>query len=201
MERFCIPATTRASFAMYNTRWEVDQLVDALKRLRDEGPRARSAPAASSGTLEWPKAAAASPQAAADELAEVFDLLDDRDAKNEYVLELGAKLPATFDLLKRITPRVQGCMSEVYLVGRKSPGSGDVFDFLADANADIVRGLIAILQKLYSGQHTGDILAFDIEGFFHRIGLDQFISSQRRNGLSGMIRRIRSDVQQIARPS
>ena len=36
--------------------------------------------------------------------------------------------------------------------------------------------------------------AFDIEGFFHRIGLDQFITSQRRNGLAGMIQRIRTSA-------
>jgi cysteine desulfurase/selenocysteine lyase len=67
-----------------------------------------------------------------------------------------------------------------------------VLEFAADANAEIVRGLIAMLQRLFSGQRINDVLAFDVEAFFRRIQLDQFISSQRRNGLAGMVSRIRS---------
>jgi cysteine desulfurase/selenocysteine lyase len=145
--------------------------------------------------MEWPKAAANSPAEAASALADDFDLFDDREAKNQYVLELADKLPRTFDLLKRITQRVPGCMSEVYLVPRKSDDGR--IEFIADANADIVRGLIAILQRLYSGQRAEDVLAFDVEEFFRRIGLDQFISSQRRNGLAGMVGKIRDYAKQV----
>ena len=60
-----------------------------------------------------------------------------------------------------------------------------------DANAAIVRGEIAILQRLFSGQKAKQIIDFDYEAFFRRIGLDQFITSQRRTGLEGMIRRIK----------
>jgi cysteine desulfurase/selenocysteine lyase len=87
-------------------------------------------------------------------------------------------------------------MSEVYVVPRK--GADGTVEFIADANADIVRGLIAILQRLYSGQRAQDVLALDIEAFFHRIGLDQFISSQRRNGLAGMVGKIREYAKQVA---
>ena len=70
-------------------------------------------------------------------------------------------------------------------------------EFVADANADIVRGLIAVLQRLFSGQRAGDVLDFNIEYFFRQIGLDQFVSSQRRNGLAGMVSRIRSEAKAI----
>jgi sulfur transfer protein SufE len=43
------------------------------------------------------------------------------------------------------------------------------------------------------------VLKFDVEDFFRRIDLDQFISSQRRNGLAGMVKRIRSLATQISR--
>jgi cysteine desulfuration protein SufE len=52
--------------------------------------------------------------------------------------------------------------------------------------------LIAVLQKLFSGQPAAAIMNFDIEPFFRQIGLDQFLSTQRRSGLDGMIRRIRT---------
>jgi cysteine desulfurase/selenocysteine lyase len=210
MDRFCIPATTRASLAFYNTRGDVDALVDGLQRIVAGAKEAKAAvagtsPKASEPTsgngapaeVAYPKPAAASPREAAEDLAESFEMLEERDDKNQYVLDLGQRLPHTFDLLKTVTPRVPGCMSEVYVVGRRAPASKDVLEFVADANADIVRGLIAILQRLYSGQRAADVLAFDVEGFFRRIGLDQFITSQRRNGLAGMIQRIRGMAQQI----
>ena len=198
MERFGISATTRASLALYNTKQDVDALVGAIGKIRGaRGRRATTAaspePAAKSApAIEFPVAAGASPQAVADELADVFDLLGDRDARSEYVLELGGKLPHTFEILKKLTPRVPGCMSEVYLLGRPRPGTKDVLEFAADANAEIVRGLIAMLQRLFSGQRIAEVLAFDVEAFFRRIQLDEFISSQRRNGLAGMVARIRS---------
>jgi cysteine desulfurase/selenocysteine lyase len=202
MNRFNVPATVRASFAFYNTTEDVDALVAALRKIRAEmgaKPQATGASRGGAGSVEFPEASAPTPDAAADELAEVFEMLGERDARNEYVLDLAGKLPAAFDVLKTLTSRVPGCMSEVYLVNRPRPGSKDVVQFAADANADIVRGLIAILQKLFSGQKAADVVAFDVEGFFRRIELDQFISTQRRTGLAGMVQRIKSFAAGLAR--
>jgi len=193
MERMRISSTSRASFAMYNTRSDIDALVASLRKLVAANVSAKKSTAAPSEVV-YPSAVAASPEAAAEELAEVFAMLDDRETRGEYVIELGQKLPNYFDLLKQVTPRVPGCMSEVYLVPRKD---SDRLEFVADANADIVRGLIALLEKLFSGQKAKDILNFDIESFFNRIGLDQFISTQRRNGLAGMVSRIRHEAAAI----
>jgi cysteine desulfurase/selenocysteine lyase len=87
--------------------------------------------------------------------------------------------------------RVRGCQSTVYLWARKKSGTADVIEFLADSDADIVRGLIALLERLFSGQKAADILSFDIEGFFARLGLDQHLTLGRRNGLAAMVQRIR----------
>ncbi|HUO07920.1 MAG TPA: SufS family cysteine desulfurase [Phycisphaerae bacterium] len=199
MERFQIGSTARASFAFYNTREEIDALVAALHKIAGSKSATRDfAPHAAPATVEYPKATAPSPRAAAAKLAEDFELLGERDARNEYVLDLADRLPHTFDLLKKVTPRVQGCMSQVHLLARRQPGSTDIVEFVADADADIVRGLIAVLQRIYSGQHAKDILGFNIEEFFNRIGLDGFITSQRRNGLAGMVARIRERAKEIA---
>jgi cysteine desulfurase/selenocysteine lyase len=198
MDRFNIPGTVRASLAMYNTREDVDALVAALHKAREGALRKRPAgasPAAPAGSLEslkFPDPSAPSPRAAADELAETFEFLGERDARNEYLLDLAAKLPPMPAFLKTEATRVHGCMSTVHLFGRKRQGTDDALDFLADSDAEIVKGLIAMLQRLYAGQRAADILAFDVEAFFRRIGLDQFITSQRRNGLAGMVQRIRA---------
>ncbi len=203
MDRMHVSATARASLAAYNTREDIDALVASLKRLTAGSRPQQTAPAVgamASQEVIYPPAAAPTPQAAADELAEIFDLLGERDEKNRYVLDdLGAHLPHYFDLLKSVSERVQGCVSEVYLVGRRSKSDAHVLEFVADSDANIVRGLIALMQKLFSGQRADQILAFDIEGFFRRIGLDQFISQQRRNGLAGMANRIRALAQEIGK--
>jgi cysteine desulfurase/selenocysteine lyase len=194
MDRMEISGTTRASLAMYNTTGDIDALAAALRRLAANRPVV----AKPMQEITYPPAFAASPQAAADELASDFEFLSDPQSRSQYLSDLADKLPPLFDELKKVTAKVPGCMAEVYLVARPAAGAGEVLEFVADANAQIVRGLIALLQRLFSGQRAADILAFDVEGFFHRIGLDQFVSSQRRNGLAGMVNRIRHEAQTIA---
>jgi cysteine desulfurase/selenocysteine lyase len=207
MDRFGIPATTRMSLSLYNTRQDIDVAVEALKQIRE---RAASKPAQSAGraasaagpsrtreridpdSLKWPPAAAPDPQRAAAAIAELMDELGDRDSRNAWLLEIGEKLPPMPDVLKTDGTRVHGCMSTVHLFGRKRHGSDDTLEFLADSDAHIVRGLIGLLQRLFSGQRARDVLAFDIESFFQRIGLEQFITVQRRNGLAGMVKRIKA---------
>jgi cysteine desulfurase / selenocysteine lyase len=203
MDRMGVSSTARMSIAMYNTRGDIDAAVEVLKQAAITTPtRAKKGAGTSTPPVgqqvEYPKPSAPSPAAAAKEIAEEFELFEERDEKNEYVLDLGRKLPPLFDLLKKVTPRVQGCMSEVYLVGRRSPRAPTTLEFVADADAHIVRGLIAILERLYSGQKAADILAFDTEKFFRDIGLDQFITTQRRNGLEGMVRRIKLLAEEVA---
>jgi cysteine desulfurase/selenocysteine lyase len=205
MDRYGVGSTARASFAFYNTRGEVDLLVEALQRIAAEArkaPRPRKKETGGGNGIAYPQASTQGVKAAADALAEEFALMEEsggREAKSEYVLDLAKNLPALFDVLKQVTQRVPGCMSQVYLVGREKPAVPGVFEFVADADAEIVRGLIAILQRLYSGQGAREVVTFDIEAFFERIGLEGFITSQRRNGLAGMVTQIRTKAGEIAR--
>jgi cysteine desulfurase / selenocysteine lyase len=196
MARFGIPGTARASFAFYNTTQEVDALAAALRKVRDEAA-SKPASVASACPLPqavpaYPPAAADSPQAAADELIELFDFLEDWDQRYAAIIEMGEKLPAMPAEYKTEATRVRGCQSTVHLWGRRRPDSADTIEFLADSDADIVKGLIALLQRVYSGQRAADVLAFDVEGLLRRLGLDKYLTTGRRNGLAGMIQRIRS---------
>lgn len=189
-----VTGTVRASMAIYNTKEEIDLLCATIKELiaeRMEKQNQKDSPA-ENDPLEFAPPIAASPSAAAEELAEEFLEFDDRESKTELLMELGQELKDYFEPLKKISTAVPGCMSEVYLVGRPSPKDPNKFEFVADSNAEIVRGLIAVLEKLFSGQAAEDVINYDIEPFFRKIGLDQFVSTQRRSGLDGMIRRIRT---------
>jgi cysteine desulfuration protein SufE len=71
-----------------------------------------------------------------------------------------------------------------------------VIEFRAVSDAMIVRGLIAILLAAYSGRGPQEILETDIEGLFSKLELDHHLSTARRNGLMGMVKRIRAIAEQ-----
>jgi cysteine desulfurase/selenocysteine lyase len=194
MERYEIPGTARASFAMYNTLAEVDAFADALDRIvtkaRAMNPRGFELHV-SGLEAKYPAAKANNPTEAAADLAEFFDFVEDWTEKYEHIIDLGTKLPPMPEALRTEPNRVRGCQSTVFLDLRVKPGTKDVIEFLADSDADIVRGLIAILQSLFSGQRAKDVAVFDVDAFFRRIGLDKNLTMGRRNGLAEMTQRIR----------
>ncbi len=125
------------------------------------------------------------------------DLLDELDGtidwseRYEFLIELGHKAPILPDSMRTDENRVKGCQSTVYLAPRIRPGTRDVVEFLADSDSEVVRGLLALLQLLFSGQRAGDLLAFDLLQFLARAGLDANLTTGRRNGLAEMIKRLR----------
>jgi cysteine desulfuration protein SufE len=127
-----------------------------------------------------------------DDLIQEFDDLGDWEARCEYLIDLGRELPKLPDSSKIEANRVHGCQSNVWLTADvdRSSGSPKV-DFVANSDAMIVNGLIAILTLLYNGHTADEILATDIQGVFKRLELDRHLSSARRNGLFGMVKRVR----------
>ena len=131
-------------------------------------------------------------QQQAEDLTDAFEMFDDWEDKYRFLIDLGRKLPALPDAEKTEENRIHGCQSRVWVIAEKHTApEGDVIEFLADSDSDIVKGLIAILRRVYYGQTAGRILQFDIEGLLHRLELDQHLSMNRRNGLYEMIQRIK----------
>jgi cysteine desulfurase/selenocysteine lyase len=186
MDRLGIPATVRASLAIYNTTEEIDALVASLRKI--VAGAATTRPVSSDDVLRFPEPSAASVRAAADELIETFDFLGDNEQRQHFLLDLGKQIPPMPASLKNDQTRVHGCASVVHLFARQRDGR---LDFLADSDAFIVRGLIGLLQKLFAGQRVEEIVSFDVEALFRSLKLDQHITTQRRNGLAAMVERIR----------
>jgi cysteine desulfuration protein SufE len=126
-----------------------------------------------------------------DELFEEFEELDDWDDQCDYLIDLGYELPPLPDSMKREENRVHGCQSNVWLVADVKPGDSPVVEFMANSDAIIVSGLIAVLTIMYSGKTAEEILKIDAREVFGKLGLERHLSSQRRNGLFGMVKRIR----------
>ena len=124
-----------------------------------------------------------------EELVDEFDLLGDWEERYKYLIDMGKALPDMPEADRTDANKVKGCVSQVWLV--TEPGR-DAIVFRADSDAHIVRGLAALLLRLYSGRSRDDILSVDAREVLRRIGLDEHLSPQRSNGLNSMIGRIRA---------
>jgi cysteine desulfuration protein SufE len=133
-----------------------------------------------------------SPAQALENLSAEFDLLGDWEERYRYVIDLGRELAPLSDEERSDANKVRGCASQVWLV--TEPGEDGTLRFRGDSDAHIVRGLIAILLRLYSGRTAPDILGFDARDAFAQLGLAGALSTQRSNGLFSMVERIRRDA-------
>lgn len=127
-------------------------------------------------------------QAAFEELVEDFEFLEDWEDRYRLVIELGKAMAPLPDALKVPATKVEGCASQVWLHPRIEDGR---FHFDGDSDAMIVRGLIAVLLRLYDGVPVKGIAAIDARSELGRLGLNEHLSAQRSNGLRAMVERIR----------
>lgn len=127
--------------------------------------------------------------AAFEDLVDDFQFLEDWEARYAYVIELGKAMAPLEEALKVPATKVEGCASQVWLHPKIEAG---VFSIEGESDAMIVRGLVAVLRKLYNGLEPGAVLAVDAQGELGRLGLQDHLSAQRSNGVRAMIERIRA---------
>ena len=126
------------------------------------------------------------------EIIDNFEVLDDWDDRYRYLIELGRELEPLPEEAHNDANKVRGCASQVWLV--TEPGPGGALHFRGDSDAHIVRGLIAILLRLYSDRSPDAILNVDAQAAYERLGLSGALTAQRSNGLFSMVERIRRDA-------
>lgn len=125
-----------------------------------------------------------------------FAFLDDWEERYRYIIDLGNDLPPFPEEARDAAHKVQGCVSQVWLVTHSSREPDPVLTFDGDSDAHIVRGLVAIMLALFSGRHASEILDIDAEGIMSQLGLDEHLTPQRANGLRSMVKRIRRDAEE-----
>ena len=118
-----------------------------------------------------------------------FSMLESWEDKYQYLIELGDALPDFPEDQRIDSNKVDGCMSQVWLYARKD---GDVYHLLADSDALIVKGLIAIVLSCYDGKTTEEIKAVPIAQIFTDLGLENNLSPTRRNGFFSLVGKIQN---------
>lgn len=123
-----------------------------------------------------------------DAVIEEFCDFDDWMDKYQMLIDLGNDLEPLDEKYKTEQNLIDGCQSRVWLQCDDVDGK---LVFTADSDALIVKGIIALLVRVLSGQTPKDILDTDLY-FIDRIGLREHLSPTRSNGLLAMIKQIKA---------
>ena len=130
-----------------------------------------------------------------DELADNFELLGDWESRFGYLIDLGKELPPMDAADQSEVNRVHGCQAQVWM--KLLPEADGRITIVADSDAFIVKGLIAVLLIIYSGKTAKEILAIDCQVLLDRLQLAAHLSPTRKNGLFAMVQRVRELAQAI----
>lgn len=129
-----------------------------------------------------------------DILVEDLSFFDDWEERYRYIIDLGKKLPPLPDEFKNESNLLHGCQSQVWIIHHFDTAHRTL-SFDVDSDAFIVKGLLAMVLAAYNNKTPGEILAFDIEGYFNQTGLIKHLSPTRGNGLKSMVKKIQSFAQ------
>ena len=124
-----------------------------------------------------------------DELIEDFSFFESWEDKYQYLIDMGRNVPQMADELKIDENKLRGCQSIVYF--SNSYNDDGTITFIANSDAAIVQGLIALMLKVFSEKKPQEILDTDIT-FLKQIGLDEHLSPTRKNGLSSLVSSIKN---------
>lgn len=119
-------------------------------------------------------------------LVKEFSELTEWEDKYALLIKLGKELGELNPELKVDKNKISGCQSQVWMFAKLENGKMLIF---GDSDAMIVKGLVALLIKVYSSQYPEDILSTPPK-FLSEIGIDKHLSPTRKNGLSSMLKQI-----------
>ncbi|QCX53002.1 SufE family protein [Elizabethkingia sp. JS20170427COW] len=120
-------------------------------------------------------------------LIEDFEFLEDWEQKYEYIIDLGKELEGLPEDKKNDDNLIRGCQSKVWILPEYKEGK---LYFEVDSDGILPKGIVAMLKQVYSGHTTQEILDSNFD-FIEKIGLQEFLSPSRANGLMAMTKQIK----------
>lgn len=130
-----------------------------------------------------------------DDIQDEFEFLD-REDRYRLLIELGRALEPMPEALKTDATKVRGCSAQVWVYPVPRPDGR--LHFLADSDAHITKGIVALILTLVQDRTPDDILAVDIRGRLAPFDLAGQLSSNRTQGIPNMIELIRETARRLA---
>ena len=132
-----------------------------------------------------------------DDIVEAFELLGDWDARYQYLVELGERMPPMDDALKTDGNRVQGCLSKVWIHANREPDRESHVRFDGDCDTPVIKGVVALLVGLLSGRTPGEVVALDVDELFERLQLAENLSPNRHFGIYAIVGLMKSQADRL----
>jgi cysteine desulfuration protein SufE len=128
------------------------------------------------------------------DLADEYEFLDSED-RYRLLIELGRKLEPMPDALKTEATKVRGCSASVWVYPTTDQGR---LHFLADSNAAITKGVVALVLASVQDRPASEVAEADIAAMLAPFDLRRELSSNRTQGIPNMIELVRSTARRLA---
>ena len=125
-------------------------------------------------------------------LRELFMLFEDPKDKFVQLMDMAKESEPLKENEKVEQNKINGCTSRAWVVTEQN--NDDTYTFKTDSDSLIVKGLLTILEQVFSGQTADNILSINSSDILYSIGLDKTITSQRTNGFSSAVQKIHNSL-------
>ena len=125
-------------------------------------------------------------------LRDLFMLFEDPKDKFVQLMDMAKESEYLKENEKIEKNKINGCTSRAWVVTKQN--SDDTYTFRTDSDSLIVKGLLTILEQIFSGQTADNILSINSSDILYSIGLDKTITSQRTNGFSSAVQKIHNSL-------
>ncbi len=122
-----------------------------------------------------------------DEIEDLFSIFDDPKDKFSQLMDIAKESNGIPESDKSDKSKVSGCTSQAWVICEKE---NDNYFFKCDSDALIVKGLLSLLCKIYSGHKSMDIQSVNHVDILNKVGLSGLISVQRTNGFASAVTKI-----------
>lgn len=124
-----------------------------------------------------------------DNLYDLFSIFDDRKDQFIQIMDMAKESNSLSDEYKTDSNKISGCTSQAWIISKKNEDK--TYNFYTDSDSLIVKGLLSILGTIFNGQNVNDIQKYNSEIILEKLGLKNVISSQRTNGFSNAVEKIK----------
>lgn len=129
-----------------------------------------------------------------EDIREEYEFLEG-DERYRLLIDLGRELEPMPDALKTDATLVRGCSAQVWVYPTQE---GERLHFLADSNAAITKGIVALVLSAVQDKPAGEVAQMDVVGALEPFDLKNQLSSNRTQGVPNMIALVKEHAARIA---
>ena len=186
MEYLNIDGCIRVSVAPYNTFEEIDHFISVIHGFLNDEQAGNDAELSVSNNINIGQ------QAAQQAIVERITRAKGWDGRHREIMLLSKELERMPKSYRDQHSIIEGCESAAWLMAEKN--THQVWHFMADSDAKIIRGLLVIVLSVYQNKSAQQILDFDVDAYFTDLGLMEHLSPSRGNGLKAIVDKIKALV-------